>query len=195
MEDLCFFEDDVSILSDSIAMDGCTLLILNLMVESELPAEAEQHVKAYLERGGDVLLLHCGSAAFVQWAWWSPLVGLRWVRPGNSEGLEPSTHPVRPYRVATVNSGHPLSRELRDLDLPEDEIYIHLHQTSPVTVLMETETDEGVFPQCFEALTPWGGKMISFLPGHRSEIVTHSDFIFDVMRIINYTLIKGENYD
>jgi len=185
-DDVVFYEDDVFALADAAALEACDLLILNLLIETDLSVIAEANVKAYLKRGGNVLLLHCGSVVFEQWAWWRRLVGLRWVRSNDPEGVDPSTHPVRTYQVKVVECAHPLSGTLCDMDLPEDEIYIRLQQTCPVTVLMETTIEEGVFPQCCEAVSPWGGRIVSFLPGHASEAVIHPDLVYNVAKIIKY---------
>ncbi len=195
--DMLFHENDCSVFDYAWEMKQCSLLILNLLAGdeemSQPGSDSESNVKKYLERGGNILLLHCGSAAFEQWSWWQPLVGLRWVRPNDSTGLAASTHPVRPYQVKVVKSSHPLSHALWDMDLPEDEIYIHLQQTCPITVLMETTTKEGVFCQCCESVTPWGGRLVSFLPGHDRAAVTHPNLIYNVKQIIDHLMTaQGE---
>lgn len=187
---MMFFEEDVSVLGDSGVMGQCNLLILNLLPGDDplfLPGSAmEKNIRQYLKHGGNMLLLHCGSAAFERWDWWHPLVGLRWVRSKDPRGESNSMHPVRPYQVKVVEGAHPLSATLCDMDLPEDEIYIHLEHTCPVTVLMETSTDEGTFCQCCESNTPWDGRIVSFLPGHAGQVVRNPDLLHNVGQIIDY---------
>lgn len=167
-----FFEDDFSEL-DTFT-DDCSLLVLNMIGSTsgqEHPgSKASEQVKKYLESGKDMLLLHGSSAAFWQWDWWRTICGLRWVRGEDPDGIEPSTHPRRPFTITVSKTRHPLCSKLKTLDIPfEEEIYINLEQTNPVTVLMETTTEEGTFAQCYESATPWGGRVLCFLPGHEPE--------------------------
>ena len=78
------------------------------------------------------------------------------------------------------------------MDLPEDEIYTNLENTCPCMRLMETHIEEGTFVQCCEALTPWGGKLVSFIPGHYPPVTSHPDMIANVATIVNYLLEKGK---
>ncbi|MBI9020278.1 MAG: ThuA domain-containing protein [Verrucomicrobia bacterium] len=184
--DLHFFEDDLSVLSNGSAMQQCRLLVLNRLAGETLSDEAELNVKAYLEQGGNILLLHCGSAAFEQWVWWRKLVGLRWVRPDDPAEVAASSHPVRSYQVRVVNRDHPLRSRLQEMSLPDDEIYIHLEQVCPVTCLMETTTEEGTFCQCCECVTPWGGRIVSFLPGHAEGAVKTPALVHNVLQLVDY---------
>ena len=70
--------------------------------------------------------------------------------------------------------------------MPKDEIYIELEQVSPAMVLMDTRIEQGVYPQCTETITPWGGKILSFLPGHASEVTSSEPFIANVSEMIRY---------
>ena len=191
---IAFHENDWSCFDDAERMSQCRLLMLNMIAGTgnvaPPGAQAERHVRAYVERGGDLLLLHGSSAAFWHWDWWRPIVGFRWVRGNDPDGFEPSTHPKRPFRLDVAKSRHPLCRELRGVDLPEDEIYTHLEQTCPATVLMQTTTDEGTFPQCYEARTPWGGTVLGFLPGHRPEVVQDETVLGDCRVLLDYLLSR-----
>jgi len=187
--EVCFYENDLSALSRPEALDDCGLLILNLIADTcgnPLPdAQAEAAVRRYCERGGNLLLLHGSGAAFWPWAWWRQLVGLRWVRANDPDGVPASTHPTRPYRVTVTKSRHPLCARLQPMDLPADEIYINLEQTGPVWTLMETHTDEGTFPQVYETATPWHGRLIGFIPGHAAAVTIHPVVLADLNIIIH----------
>lgn len=189
---LQFAENDLSPLDAPDFADTCELLILNVIggtCNQPLAGEAaERSVRAYLERRKPLLLLHGSSAAFWHWDWWRTLVGLRWVRPGDPDGIEPSTHPVRPYRVDVSKCRHPLCRKLQPMDLGEDEIYTRLEQVNPVTVLMEATTVEGTFPQCWENQTPWGGRVLGFLPGHNKEVVQTASLVENAALLIENLL-------
>lgn len=174
LTDKCrFFEDDWTAFASPEFAQDCSLLMLNMIGDTcgiaHPGPDAERAVRAYAEKGGSFLLLHGASAAFWRWDWWRAMVGLRWVRGEDPDGVAPSTHPVRPFDLTVCKCRHPLAKKLQPVCLPTDEIYIHLEQTAPVTVLLQTDTDEGTFPQCWEAATPWGGRILGYLPGHNTE--------------------------
>ena len=72
------------------------------------------------------------------------------------------------------------------VNLSAEEIYAKLEQVSPAHVLMETAIEEGVFPQCFEVITPWGGKLVHFIPGHAPEVTANPVIINNICEIIYY---------
>ena len=148
----------------------------------------ERNLHAYLERGKPLLLIHGGSAAFWSWEWWRGIVGFRWVRQNDPDGVAASTHPIRPYRVDVAKCRHPLCKQLQPMDLGEDEIYTRLEQTNPALALMETTILEGTFPQCWENGTPWNGRVIGFLPGHRKAIVQDARLVSNVALLIESLL-------
>ncbi len=189
-EKIKFFEDDWSYLENSAWEDDCELLILNLIGDTcNIPHpnnEAEKRVKKYLASGGNALLLHGSSAAFWQWDWWRKIVGLRWVRPNDPDQITPSTHPIKPYTLRKCKVRHSLADKLIAQELPKDEIYTELEQVSPFIALLDTKIEEGVYPQCLENNTPWGGKFVHFIPGHAPEVTSNEAFIANIVTIINY---------
>jgi pimeloyl-ACP methyl ester carboxylesterase len=191
---MAFAENNQAPLEDPAFPRECELLILNVIADTcgqpLAGPVAERNVRAYLEQGKPLLLLHGSSAAFWHWDWWRELVGFRWVRGGDPDGVPASTHPVRPYRVDVSKCRHPLCKVLQPMDLAEDEIYTRLEQVNPAMVLMETTIAEGTFPQCWENTTPWGGRVIGFLPGHRKEVVQDAGMVANVTHLIESLLAK-----
>ena len=191
-KDMVFSEDDWSVFVKNDLKNKCDLLVLNMIAGTcniEAPdQEAEKSVRAYCEKGGNILLIHGSSAAFWQWDWWRSIVGYRWVRGNDPDGVAPSTHPTRPYKVTISKSRHPLCAKLAEMDLPEDEIYINLEQVCPAMTIMETKTDEGTFPQSYECVTPWGGKIIGFIPGHKPAVTGSEIYISNIKALIDYLL-------
>ena len=185
-----FFEDRWEELEAGDWVRDCDLLILNMIGgtggQPHAGTGAERAVRAYLESGKPMLLLHGSSAAFWQWDWWRPLAGLRWVRPGDPDNVDTSTHPHTPCRIDVAKSRHPLISRLKPIELPLDEVYINLEQTAPIFVLMTTLIAEGTFPQCCEAQSPWGGRIVSFIPGHKPECVRTPELVEDVVSIIDW---------
>lgn len=113
---------------------------------------------------------------------------MRWVRANDPDGATASRHPVKPYSITVCKSRHPLTAKLQNIDFPTDEIYIDLEYTAPVLPLMETRIEEGIFIQSHECITPWGGKIIGFLPGHRSEALATPGFYHNIRQMIDYLL-------
>ncbi len=66
-----------------------------------------------------------------------------------------------------------------------------MEQVCPAMILMETHIEEGTFPQCTEAVSPWGGKLVNFIPGHAPEVTSNPKLIRNVETIIDY-LLKGK---
>lgn len=189
---ITFAEDDFLLLESGQWLDDCELLILNMIgTTCNLPhpgSGAEKAVKAWCEKSGNILLLHGSSAAFWQWDWWRQAVGYRWVRPNDPDNVEPSVHPKKPYTIRLCKTRHVLAQKLQSFELNTDEIYTNLEQTQPGMVLMDTFIEEGVFPQCMESLSPWGGKFMHFLPGHAPEEVRNAKLLGNIKLLINYLL-------
>lgn len=190
-----FHEDDWSCFEQADLKDRYDLLMLNMIAGTcDVPppgAAAEPHVRAYVEAGGNLLLLHGSSAAFWPWDWWRPLPGFRWVRGNDPDGIPASTHPKRPYQVKVAKTRHPLCDRLQEVDLPEDEIYIELEQTCPTLTLMQTTTVEGTFPQCYLCWTPFGGTIAGYLPGHRPDVVGDPRMVANVRILLDYLLARS----
>ncbi len=185
--EMSFAEDDLRVLNN---LSDCDLLILNLIggtCEVPLADETcERAVRSYCERRGNLLLLHGASAAFWHWPWWRTLVGLRWVRPADPDGVSPSCHPRQPYQLEVAKTRHPLTSRLHAAALPTDEIYIHLEAVTPYLPLLTTTISEGTFVQCCISATPWGGTVVNFLPGHCPEAVAHPDLVHNVALLIEF---------
>jgi hypothetical protein len=186
--DIEFREDDWSCFETTLS-ERYELIVLNMIAATcEVPQPSEcagRELRNYLLAGGSLLLLHGASAAFWHEAWWREIVGLRWVRPGDPDAVPKSSHPRRPYEVTVSRSRHPLCKKLKPVSLPTDEIYIHLEQTCPIYSLMETTTDEGTFVQAYESTTPWGGRILAYLPGHLPEVVRAPDMVHNVRVLLD----------
>ena len=191
---ITFVENDWSLLESGKWLDDCELLILNMIgTTCDLPhpdSNAKKAVKAWCEKGGNALLLHGSSAAFWKWDWWREIVGLRWTRGNDPDGQAVSTHPIAPCTIKVAKSRHPLVRQLREITLPEDEIYTALEETCPIMTLMSTVVNGETWPQCCEVITPCNGKIVSLIPGHKPECTRNPDLIYNLEVLIRYLLNK-----
>jgi len=188
--DMIFRENDWSAFTEFDLVNECDLLILNMIADTcglPLPDEKQSEaVKRYLESGKNLLLLHGGSSAFWHCDWFRQIVGIRWVRKNDPDGVEASFHPKEPFCVKPAKTRHPLVGKLQEMDFPEDEIYCSLEQVTPVTTLMETTISLGTCQQCTLSFTPWGGKVINFLPGHRPEVTRDPRLVSNLKVLIDY---------
>ncbi len=186
---MIFKENDWSIFTSIDLAKECDLLILHMIAATcnlPIPDEATaESVKKYCQTGKNLLLLHGSSAAFWPYKWFREISGLRWVRPHDPDDVVASFHPHEPYKVVRSKCRHPLVSKLVEMDFPSDEIYTGLEQTQPLWTLMTTTISTGTFPQCTESLTPWGGRVINFLPGHIEAVTRHPDLIANVKLLIN----------
>lgn len=190
--DIAFFEDDFSAMENESLLTDCELLLLNMIgTTCNLPhpsKAAEDVIRRYVEAGRNLLLLHGSSAAFWQWPWWRAMVGVRWVRGNDPDGVSASTHPVKSFRVECCKCRHPLMAELRPMDLAEDEIYTELEQVGPTMTLMQTTLDTGAHPQLTWHRNAWGGEVINFMPGHRATTFANPDFLHNTKAVIQYLI-------
>ena len=191
-ERIRFFQDDWALLESGEWEKDCELLILNMIAgtcgQPKPGPGAEQAVRRYCERGGNILLLHGSSAAFWEWKWWREIVGLRWTRPNDPDGQIASTHPHAPCTVKVTKTRHPLAAKLREIELPNDEIYTALEETAPIMTLMATTVNGETWPQCCETVSPWRGLIVSFIPGHLPVCTENPDLVYDVEVLIRYLL-------
>lgn len=150
------------------------------------PSEAEGGVQSWLSTGIPILLLHGGSATFWRWSWWRALTGLRWVRREDPDGLPASIHPVCEYKLQKAKGRHPLMDQLREIDVPTDEIYTKLAGTRPFTRLMETTLNGETHTQAYSSINDWGAPVLGYLPGHKSDIAASADNIANIRAMIQY---------
>lgn len=184
-----FYEDDVKSFL-KIDPGDVDLLILNHIGDTcgidHAGKEAESWVRQYLDSGKPVFLQHGSSAAFWKWDWWRTLVGFRWVRPNDPDGVEKSTHPHVEVHLRKTKARHPLSERIREFTMPEDELYIDLESVCPAQVLMEADYEGKSYPMLYECTSPWGGKLVGWLPGHRESTLKHPDFLHNCVEIVKY---------
>jgi Trehalose utilisation len=187
-----FYENDLSCFKNDKFAEDCDLLILNMIADTcdneKAGEDVEASIKAYCESGKNLLLLHGASAAFWHWAWWRKIVGFRWVRGNDPDGVDPSTHPTHHFQVDLAKSRHELVNKLSPITMPHDEIYINLEQVCPTITLLETTIPDGTFPQCYICKTPWGGKIIGFLPGHSSGATNLPELNRNIEILVQYLL-------
>ena len=94
----------------------------------------EAAMQTYVCSGRPLLLLHASSAAFPRWQWWRRLVGLRWVRRDDPDGLPRSRHAHDPFTVQAPDGYQPglsTGPDLRPMSDLGDELYYNLASEGP----------------------------------------------------------------
>jgi len=189
-----FYEDDLNSFLEN-SPGSVDFLILHLIGDTSgvdhAGPEVEKWIFEYLQSQKPLLLMHGASAAFWKWDWWRRIVGLRWVRDNDPDGMPPSTHPVVSAPIVRTKSTHPLTGRLRNFEMPEDELYIDLAYVGPIWVLMAAPHGGESHPMLYECESPGGGQIMGWLPGHREETLRHSDFLHNTVEIIHY--LKGDS--
>ncbi len=192
---MVFTENEWELLESGRWVADCELLVLHFIGATcgqPMPGEgALNALREYVSRGGNILLLHGSSAALWGHAWWRGIVGMRWVRPNDPDGVEPSTHPHAPCHIALAKTRHPLMSRLQAFDLEYDEIYINLEQVNPVTIFLSTEVEGKTYPQAFETVNPSGSVIASFIPGHLPVNTQNPVLVKTVVEFINYLLERS----
>lgn len=178
--DITYVEEDYPRLLEALAAAPRSILALHAIAgtpgNEDIPDGVEESVKAHLERGNDVWLLHGGGAAFWPWPWWREWMRVRWIRRNDPDIADPSWHPVTPYSLIPTASGLSACPGLRALDLPADELYLNLHQHGDVDIWMTADYDGRSWPQVYVHDTPAGGRAFGFIPGHDPAVIQSAPF-------------------
>ena len=187
-----FYEDDWKCFSHEYLTHKYDLIILNMIsgtCDNHSPSlQDTKNILSYLQLSMPIFLLHGSSAAFWQWNWWREIVGFRWVREGDPDGVLPSSHPVCSYGLKKTKVRHPIQNELREINILKDELYTELEQTCQTITLLEAVTEKGTFPMCYETTTPWFGKIAGYIPGHDPDVIKMTDNIHNCKAIIKWLL-------
>lgn len=192
--DLIYIEEDYPALIAAIQAHPGAILAFNSIVGTPgnltVPDSVEAPLRSHLESGAPLWLLHGGSSAFWVWGWWRQLMPLRWVRNGDPDNAPVSTHPLIPLCLTPTTLALECLPELTELHLPVDENYIKLAVQQPFTTWLTTINDGVVYPQAYSSITPWGGALHGFIPGHMAEVLSHPGYIALFNSIATYWLRK-----
>lgn len=111
---------------------------------------ARENLKAYVEGGGGVALVHFACGAWHgEWKGYEQVAGRVWFGSGPGKVQH---DPYGPFRVKIVRPEHPIATGLSDFDTT-DELYTCLEGERPIEVLAEakSEVTGQVHPMAFVA--------------------------------------------
>ncbi len=190
--DLTYIEEDYPALITALEARPRAIFAVNAIAGTPgnltLPPELESPLHARLAAGAPLWVLHGGSAAFWPWVWWRRLMPLRWVRNGDPDGVPASTHPVVPLRLTPTTFARERLPGLAEVALPTDENYIKLAEHYPFETWLTTSHEGVVYPQAYSAVTPWGGALHGFIPGHTPDALAHPDYAKTFTTLATYWL-------
>lgn len=136
--------------------------------------EADEQTQAalqdWLDRGKPLVVSHCGVGAY-DWEVWRKAIGRCWVWSRNDallEKAEASGHPHVPCEIV-IQDGTKFQPGWDMGWLPQDEVYIRMHQTAEVV-----ELAQAVMPDGQQAPVAWQSvaypQIVTWGPGHRPDI-------------------------
>ena len=128
-------------------------------------AQARANLKAFVARGGGLVVIHFACGAFPGWSEYGDIVGRVWDTV--------NTHDPRgPFRVHVINTNHPITRGCADFDT-DDELYTGLAGERPVTLLAQarSKTTGHDHPMAF-TLTSGRGRVFHTPLGHDVKALT-----------------------
>lgn len=197
LADIHFIEEDYGTLNTCLerhAGDPHAVLALNAITGTpgnlEPDPATEPLVKAHLEAGKDLWVLHGSSAAFWPWSWWRELMRLRWVRGEDPDGMPASCHPIVPFNLEPTDAGRTAIPGLSSCPVPEDELYINLEDKGDYEAWMTVEHDGRRWPQAYRYRSPWNGWICGWIPGHREEAI-RSEGMTKTLRMLASAWLKA----
>ncbi len=95
---------------------------------------AKENLLNYVKGGKGFVVSHLSSASFKEWPEFRKLCGRYWVMGTSGHG------PRSTFKCRIANQDHPITRGLVDFEA-DDELYAKLQGDTPVTVLVEADSD------------------------------------------------------
>ncbi len=99
-----------------------------------LSAAAKENLLNFVSNGKGFALAHLSSASFKEWPEFGKLCGRYWVMGTSGHG------PRTPFKARIANRDHPITQGLDDF-VADDELYAKLQGDTPITVLVEADSD------------------------------------------------------
>ena len=107
-------------------------------------------------------------------------------KPAETKAAETTAAPAATAASVDTNTVAVGAVVLARDDIPEDEIYTALEETAPIMTLMTAKVNGETWPQCCETVSPWKGRIVSFIPGHLPVCTENPDLVYNVELLIRY---------
>lgn len=128
--------EDAGVL-DSAATLGRYDLVLFDLYNAKTPtlsAGAKENLVSFVKGGRGLVITHLSSASFKEWEEFPKLCGRYWVMGKSGHG------PRSVFKARIANKNHPITQGLTDFEA-DDELYAKLEGDTPITVLVEADSD------------------------------------------------------
>jgi type 1 glutamine amidotransferase len=156
------------------ALDQHDVLVLYYLSRAERPdGELEQRLRAFLESGKGLVVVHSALGSWNGWQWWREVVGGAYRMKAGGEG--PASKAEVDQRIAArVLGDHPVTRGVDDFTFL-DETYRDLSLSPSNQVLVATDGTASDDPLVWvSAYRP--ARVVVIQPGHARPVMDHPSY-------------------
>ncbi len=128
--------EDAGVLDSAPTLGRYDLVFLHLYNAKTptLSPGAKENLVTFVKEGKGLVVSHLSSASFKEWEEFPKLCGRYWVMGKSGHG------PRGVFKVRVANKDHPITQGLADFEA-DDELYAKLQGDTPITVLVEADSD------------------------------------------------------
>jgi type 1 glutamine amidotransferase len=155
------------------ALDRHDVLVLYHLSRAERPdRELEERLRAFLESGRGLVVVHSALGSWNGWSWWRDVVGGAYRMKAGGEG--PASKAEENQRIAArVRGDHPVTRGVDDFTFL-DETYRDLSLSRSNQVLVATDgaaSDPLVWVSAYRP-----ARVVVIQPGHARPVMDHPSY-------------------
>ncbi len=128
--------EDAGVLDSAPTLGRYDLVFLHLYNAKTptLSPGAKENLLSFVKDGKGLVISHLSSASFKEWEEFPKLCGRCWVMGKSGHG------PRGVFKAHIANKDHPITQGLSDFEA-DDELYSKLQGDTPITVLVEADSD------------------------------------------------------
>jgi type 1 glutamine amidotransferase len=128
--------EDAGVLDSAAALGRYDLVLLHLYNAKTptLSPGAKENLANFVKGGKGLVISHLSSASFKEWEEFPKLCGRCWVMGKSGHG------PRAVFQARITKTDHPITQGLADFEA-DDELYAKLQGDTPITVLVEADSD------------------------------------------------------
>ena len=169
-------KEDLAILKQQDDLSQYEVIVFCGHHEQRDEQGAEKELERFVHEGKGLVVIHIASSSFQFSLRWRKLVGRVW----EYGGMEPHTSdhpPIGPFSVNITNHHHPITKNLDDFEVENDERYQDLLVApNAITYDLATATLKGRTEPMVWILTPKKGRVFHITLGH--ELSTNENKSF-----------------
>lgn len=159
--------EDAGILDSAKSLARYDVVFLH-MYNAKTPTLSEQareNLVNFVKGGKGFVASHLSSASFKDWPEFQKLCGRYWVMGTSGHG------PRSVFTAKVANKEHPITRGLTDFQA-DDELYAKMQGDSPITVLVEADSDWSKKTEPLAFVLEYGqGRVFHQLFGHDGKAI------------------------